>query len=196
MFSSSQITPAFRSKSFDNFDPSGKLPAVRVMYENAKEYADRFEAIRHNENNWLVFLGEPGCGKTHLSMAVANQLLAKGVNVLYFQHIEGMSEIMDSLGNNGDERIAAKLSQMKKVDLLLWDDLFKPTGGEPKPFERKVAFEVLNYRYLNLMPTIISSELLPNTLIAIDKAFGSRIIERGKGNMVAVQGIEANYRLK
>lgn len=192
LFRSSRITPAFRAKTFDNFVVAGRPPAVRDMYDCAKDYADRFCELRNQENNWLVLLGEPGSGKTHLSMAVANQLLAQGVAVLYFQHIEGMGELKDALRN--EECVSAKLEQIKKATLLVWDDLFK--GRErPKDFDVEVAFEVLNYRYLNLLPTVISSERTLQQLLEIDKATGSRIIERGKFRTVMVRGQKANYRL-
>src|SRR5690606_28331605 len=98
-------------------------------------------------NNWLVLLGEPGCGKTHLSMAVANQLLQQHVPVLYFQHVEGFSEMKDML--KSEDGIKKRLDQMKKVQLLVWDDLWKrKKGQEPRPWEFETVFEILNYRYL------------------------------------------------
>lgn len=194
LFKSSQITPAFRAKSFESFITVGRPPAVRAMYECARDYADRFKELRAQENNWLVLLGEPGSGKTHLSMAVANRLLAQGVPVLYFQHVEGLGELKDAIARQGEFRIAVKLEQMKKVPLLIWDDLFWGKN-QPRDFELEVVFEVLNYRYLNLLPTVISSNRTPAWLLEISDTIGSRIIERGKGHLVVVQGREANYRL-
>lgn len=191
LFKSSQITPAFRSKTFENFITEGRPPVIRDMYECARDYTSRFEELRGEENNWLVFLGEPGSGKTHLSIAVANHLMAIGIPVLYFQHVEGMGELKDSLGREG---IAQKLERMKNATLLIWDDLFWGRGL-PSEFELEITFEVINYRYLNLQPTIINSNKTPQQLLEIDGAIGSRIIERGKGHMIVVQGIEANYRL-
>lgn len=194
LFESSKITPAFKSKTFKNFDLSNATPIVRAMYECAKDYAENFDKIRKEENNWLVLLGEPGCGKTHLSMAVANVLLNKGIPVLYFQHVEGTNEIK-SMIKNENESVHSKISDMKKVDVLIWDDMFK---GREKPtdFILETIFEVINYRYLNLLPTIISSEKIPEQLLEIDKAIGSRILERGKGHTVVIEGMENNYRLK
>jgi len=196
LFKSSQITPAFRAKTFENFIINGRPPIIKEMFECARDYAERFTAIQQQENNWLVLLGEAGAGKTHLSMAVANRLLAQGIPVLYFQHVEGLGELKDALGKQGEAGIAARLEQMKKVNLLVWDDLFWGKK-EPREFELEIAFEVLNYRYLNLLPTVISSNRTPYQLLEIDdnETIGSRIIERGKGHMVVVQGREANYRL-
>lgn len=161
------------------------------MYECAKDYADRFHELRKKENNWLVLLGEPGSGKTHLSMAVANQLIPQWIPALYFPHVEGLGELKDAIDK---QRISEKLKQMKKVLLLIWDDLF---WGDRKPrdFELEIAFEVLNYRYLNLLPTIINSNRDPAQLLDINETIGSRIIERGKGHMMVIHGREANYRL-
>lgn len=183
LFQSSQITPAFREKTFTNFDPDRPEP-IRKAFEKAKSYG---------LNGWLSLLGQPGSGKTHLSMAVCNELINKGVPVLYFQHVEGMKEFVSMLSEKRD--ISPKKERMKQVDVLYWDDLFKPPK-EPTSFEIDLAFEVLNYRYLNLRPTIISSERTPNELLAIDEALGSRILERSKGHLAVIQGIECNYRLK
>src|SRR5690606_21908350 len=98
------------------------------------------------------------------------------------------------LDRRGEERIGTKLEQMKKVSLLVWDDLFWGKGY-PRDFEMEIVFEVLNYRYLNLLPTVISSNRTHLQLLEINSTIGSRIIERGKGRMVVVQGSEANYRL-
>jgi DNA replication protein DnaC len=196
LFESSRITPAFRKKTFDNFKTEGRSKAVQLMYKSADEYCQNFESVRKQENNWLVLIGEPGAGKSHLSLAVANELLKQNKTVLYFQHIEGISELLDLIRYVGEESIKDKLSIMKRVEFLIWDDLWKPAGeGKVNPFEIKVAFEVLNYRYLNLLPTAINSERKQSELMGIDRAIGSRIIERGKGHTVSVEGIENNYRL-
>lgn len=192
LFASSKITPAFRSKTLDNFHTVGKTDVVREMHECAKKYAENFPEIRYQEDNWIAFLGEPGCGKTHLSLAIANKLLGDGIPVLYFQHVEGVQEFLNSWDEH--EIYSQKLEEMKKIPVLVWDDLFKPVGDTNKT-EKKIAFEVLNYRYLNLLPTIISSERSIKDLVLIDKAIGSRIAERARKFTVTITGLEHNFRL-
>jgi len=192
MFKSSRITPAFRTKTFANFDITGKSKTVVGMYKCAKKYTDNFREICNQENNWLLLTGEPGSGKTHLSMAIANHVLNQAIPVLYFQHVEGLGELKDCLRKQDD--IFTKMEKMKKSKLLIWDDLFWGKK-DPSNFELEVAFEVLNYRYLNLLPTIITTNRTHVQLLEIDNTIGSRIIERAKGHIVLIQDINANYRL-
>ena len=197
LFKTSKITPAFCSKTFRNFILDGRPDPVKDMFLCARKYTQNFKTL--GENNWLVLLGEPGCGKTHLSMATANNLLSRGVEILYFQHVEGMSEIKNAIrkvsGNGKENTLEEQLSSIKKVDVLVWDDLYKGRS-QPTDFVLEITFEVLNYRYLNLLPTIITSEMTPEALLDIDKAIARRIFERGKGHMEIIEGIEVNYSLE
>lgn len=202
LFRSSRITPAFRTKTFDNFSRTGRPEGVRQMYECARDYTDRFTEINNTVANWLVFLGQPGSGKTHLTMAAANHFIRNEIPVLYFQNVEGFKELIGMMQSGAN--IRGKIEAMKKVRVLIWDDLWKPitqnVGNRmikkaPTPFEVETAFEVLNYRYLNLLPTMISSERNDEELLGIDEATGSRIIERGTGHMVLIESKQANYRL-
>lgn len=191
LFKASKITPAFRAKSFANFKTAGRPPIIATMLKCAIDYVDKLPQL--GENNWLALLGEPGSGKTHLAMAAANALLTQGVQPLYFPHVEGMGELMSGIDDNS---ISKKTGAMKTVPLLVWDDFLKTLmGGRPKEFEMRVAFEVINYRYLNLLPTVISSEHSPQALLGLDKATASRIIERSKGHLTMTQGEGLNYRL-
>lgn len=80
------------------------------------------------------------------------------------------------------------------------DDLFKvgraadgtsnPTGADVS-----LAFEIINYRYVNHLPTIVSTEKSPQELVGIDEATGSRIIELAGGNVYSIgRDQRRNYR--
>lgn len=191
LLAASRITPALTEKTFANFHLDDRPRGVRLMAGCAIDYLKNFPAMRVSNQNWLVLLGQPGCGKTHLAMAVANALIAAGDPVLYFPHVEGIGEFKEFL-RTGDGKFHTKLRALKEVPVLVWDDLWKYI----RPFDIEFAFEVLNYRYLNLLPTIISSEKSPESLLAVDQATGSRILERGKGHTAVVEGAGANFRLK
>ena len=89
---------------------------------------------------------------------------------------------------------------MKKVDVLFIDDLFKPTAGKPRASEFTIEkmYAVINYRYLNKKPILISSELTVDELVKVDPALGSRIYEMCEDYVVQIVGetMELNHRLR
>lgn len=203
-FKASQFTPAFKEKTFDNFDPRRAHPKameqIEDLYYCAKDYADNYAEIEKTAQNWLALLGEPGSGKSHLIMGIANRWFNEGIDELYFPHVEGMGELMATFNKNKNEDdpgLNEKIGHMKKARLLIWDDLFKPFGdkGGPSRFEISTTYEVLNYRYLNRLATIISSERLPEELYRIDKATARRIMERSEGHQVCIDTEFANFSL-
>lgn len=191
LFKASAITEEFAKKTFGNFDVGSVNEIVREAYSVAYEYVREFSNIRKDRQNSIALLGRPGCGKTHLLMAAANNLLKKGVGVIYFPWVEGFNEIKDDLSAL-DERIR----RLQNAEVLFIDDMWK--GSEkPTQFEIKQAFAIINYRYLNNLPVLISSERSFAEMCSFDEAVGSRIKEMCKGHTVTIKGgIELNYRLR
>lgn len=112
-------------------------------------------------------------------------------------------EIMKLKQNMMDEVAYQKqIETLKKAKVLLIDDLFK---GDFNKFQGKetmnessvrIMFEIINYRYLNNLPIIVSSEYNADKLLDADEAIGSRIIEMTKNYLVEIEGKENNYRLR
>ena len=61
--------------------------------------------------------------------------------------------------------------------------------------DKSIIFEIIDYRYFNQKPLIISSEKTCEELLYIDEAIGSRIIEMSNGYIVENKGAKSNYRL-
>ena len=77
--------------TFDSFSPHGRggsTPEYSRAYEVARRFAE-------SPNGWLVLVGPVGCGKTHLSCAIANALLSNGRPVFYV----GAADLLDDDGN-------------------------------------------------------------------------------------------------
>ena len=78
----SGISEEFRKKTFDNYNYSFDLQSVDAFYK-AKNYVNNFKEIKNGRNNSIIFMGQVGSGKTHLSMAIANNLMDSGISVIY-----------------------------------------------------------------------------------------------------------------
>lgn len=199
LMKSSDITEEFKRLRFQNFGTEGKPEIVADMKDCAMGYYKKFDEIRTGRANSMALLGQPGSGKTHLLMAISNNFLAnKSMAVHYFPYVEGFNDLKEDF-----DQLAPKLERMKTADVLFIDDLFKPVGwgANRKPratdWQIEQMYAVINYRYLNHLPILISSELDVDQLDGVDEALGSRIIEMCQDFMVMIEGDrkKLNHRL-
>jgi DNA replication protein DnaC len=89
----------------------------------------------------------------------------------------------------------AKINKMQTINVLFIDDLFKGRA-QPTPFQLEQMFAIINYRYMNHLPMLISSEKSIQEIIAFDEAIGSRIYEMTREYRVELKGKDLNYRTR
>lgn len=190
----SGITEAFLEKNFDNFQVVGRPEAVVRAYRAARAYVSAYPE-KSQQGASLALLGASGSGKTHLTCAVANALMEQGVDVVYFPYTERVREFRQRRFEDAWQEEHRR--RLKDCDLLLIDDLFK---SAPDKYDFELVFEILNHRYFEAKPFIISSEIKPDDLLAMDAAIAGRIIERSKGFLVVLSDERGdavlNYRLQ
>lgn len=185
----SGISEGFRNKTFDNFDYAYDVQTFDA-YRVATKYVNDFDCIEKIRNNSIMFVGQVGSGKTHLSLAIANELMDSGVGVLYMGYRDVIIRIKQNIM---DEVYYHKvMNRYKNARVLLIDDLFK---GSVSGSDINIIFELVNHRYFNNLPVIVSSEKSFEELIEIDEAIGSRLIEMCKGYRVEIKGKRLNYRI-
>lgn len=185
----SGISEAFRKKTFDTFQDKGNRELQKTKIA-AIMYCKQFKQLQDNVSNSIAFLGQVGAGKTHLSIAIANNLMSENIGVLYMQYRDVITQLKQ---NMLDEYYYQKeISKYKNATVLLIDDLFK---GKITETDINIMFEIINYRYLKGAPMIVSSEYTSDKLLNIDEAIGSRIIEKCNGRMIEFVGKDFNHRL-
>ncbi|WP_270504720.1 hypothetical protein [Paraclostridium sordellii] len=72
------------------------------------------------------------------------------------------------------------------------DNLFK---GSISKSDVNIIFEIVNFRYFNNVPIIISCEMGIDEILDIDEAVGSRLYEMSKSYLVKMEGNKLNYRI-
>jgi DNA replication protein DnaC len=101
-------------KSLDTFDFSARPSVNKVL---VSELA-RGEFIDNREN--VLFVGNPGTGKSHLATGLAIAACAKGYKVRFYRVTELVTQLIESR----DERTLQKFkTQLAKLDLLVLDEL-------------------------------------------------------------------------
>jgi transitional endoplasmic reticulum ATPase len=130
--------------SYEDIGGLGKeLQRVREMIELPLKYPEAFERLGIEPPKGVLLHGPPGCGKTLIARAVANETAA------YFVHISG-PEIMGKFYGESEGRLRAVFEEAKAhaPAILFIDELDaiapkrEEMGGE-KQVERRVVAQLL-----------------------------------------------------
>lgn len=177
-------------KKLNDYKPIDDMQ--KIAKEKAIRYITNFQEIKNmTENNFGLF-GQPGAGKTHIINAIGAALISKGIEVIYMPYVETMRELKATVMDN--EYYMKLSNRYMRAKVLIIDDLFKDklkNGqliGEIREPDIKHLYPILNYRYLNCLPILISTECTPDTLEILDEAQGGRIIERCGENITIFKG--------
>ena len=189
MMERSGISAEFQKKSFVNFDTRGEAQLSNAKVK-AVEYVKSFEKTEHDRRNSIMFTGQVGAGKTHLGTAICSELMNAGIAVIYMAYRNAITKIKQNLID--EEVYHREMEKYTSARVLYIDDLLK---GRLTDSDVNIMYEIVNYRYMNNMPIIISTEKSIDDLLEFDEAIGSRLIEMCRGNIVQLQGKNLNYRM-
>lgn len=188
-------------KPYDDLTKSAKDKAIN--------YVKNFENIKSKKENSFGLLGQPGSGKSHIVIAIGAALLnqKKPIQVIYMPYLETMRELKANVLD--DEYYLKLTSRYQKAKLLIIDDLFKDKikngqlvkdrYGNNKGLneaDMKHIYPILNYRYINHLPMLISTECTPQILIELDEALAGRILESCGDNITVFAEKKYDYRMK
>lgn len=186
-----------RVKKINDYLPYDDVTAKAK--EKSVEYIRSFNELKECENNWFALFGQPGSGKSHIVIAMGAALLKNNVSVVYMPYTEVMKEIKGNATNQ--EAYLRLVNRYMKAEVLVIDDLFKDKVkngnivADLTDVDIKHVYPILNYRYYNSLPTIISSECIPDILMELDEAQGGRILQRCVTKIV-FKGHGYDYRVR
>jgi len=148
-----------------------------------------------NPEGWFFYGGQPGCGKTHICTAIVGYLLKQGKAAKYMLWQDDITKIKQMV--NDAEVYDALINSYKTAEILYIDDFFKTRRGDyVSTADVNATFKIINYRYNEELPTIISSELSIMEIAQIDEALGSRIAEMSYHKIYVERDVLKNYRFK
>ncbi len=173
--SSSGMGNILEKQGFENFDCEryeGKSKeTMKRTLQLAKQYVESFSESKGN----LLLIGPTGTGKTHISSAIAGEIIKKGYDVIYDSVQNIVSDFEDEKFRRAySERDALTTEKYLECDLLIIDDL----GTEfSNSFTVSCLYNLLNTRQNRGLATIISTNLSPKELASkYEDRIYSRII--------------------
>lgn len=179
----SGLKDVIRKYTFDNFE---------ALEEWQKVIKDKAIAYSKTPVGWFLLAGQSGCGKTHLCTAISCELLRNNKAVTYIQWRDFAPKVKAASMDN--EKRFLLMDEPKKAEFTYIDDLFK--GGQTVT-DIQIAFEIMNHRIVNDLPTIISTELAFEELHAIDEALCGRMVQNAGDNCLFIsKNSKKNYRYK
>jgi DNA replication protein DnaC len=150
-FTWANIPRNFAGAKLNNYH---RLPGTESAFSTVKDYLlNRQENIR--DGSGLILYGPTGCGKTHLACAVLSCVLEDGYRAAYWC-VPQMLEMLMPGGDEGEQQMILDKALLSRV--LLLDDL----GAEkPSEWTRKELTIILDARWRENRPTIVTTNLLP-----------------------------------
>jgi len=189
MIAKADIPHRYCNCNLKNYRP---YPDNEESYKTVLDYLTRFQQLE-SQGRWLVMIGEYGTGKTHLAVALMKKICFDyaGQAVTKYKDFP-LSIIRDQINNRPVlfvkapellEKIRSAyeyedvnendvLAGYKYKKFLVIDDL----GSEkPSEWQQEKLYTILDYRYSNLRPTVITSNYDLNELLP---RIGQRVVER------------------
>lgn len=155
---SSGMGRLIENQSFENFDLTrykDDKEASNFMKTNlktAKAFAEGFGT--HKDN--LLLMGTTGTGKTHLSSAIAREVISRGFDVLYNSAQNIISDFEYDQFRRGYGQSEPQGQKYLECELLIIDDL----GAEfVNQFTIATLYNLINTRYNKGLSTVISTNL-------------------------------------
>ncbi len=175
---SSGIGNLIEKQSFDNFNldwyKSDGDTYERMQYNlaAAKNYVKNFKKKKDN----LLLIGSTGTGKTHISTAIAREIISQGYDVIYDSTQNVVNDFEDDKFRSGYGQTVPKSEKYLECDLLILDDLGTEFSSQ---FTISCLYNLLNTRQNRGLATIISTNLSAEQLA---KKYEDRIYSRIVGS--------------
>lgn len=166
-------------------DENGVSPKKQMesVYKNCRAFAESFPAGKN-----LLLMGKSGLGKTHLSLAIANEVIKKGHSVIYGTAQSLINEVSRETFDRSGSTV--KIDALCSCDLLILDDLGTEFSTQ---LSASIVNNIVDTRLLKNLSTVISTNL---TVKEISETYHERITSRFLGNYILCPCFGDDIRLK
>lgn len=160
---------------------------VPIRYHNVSFETDVSEKIKEilvnqmKKKEGIYIYGPAGTGKTHLACALAQQILANNIGVMFIN----TSEFLEKLRQEFNEIDSNKESYLKEAmdfdGVLIIDDIGAEKASD---WTRERLYLIINKRYEEMKPIIFTSNC---DMDVLEEKLGDRIASRIGGMVERIQ---------
>lgn len=144
------IPRRFLECSLSNYHPaknySSQLLAYSLAYRLVQEYPDH--------ERGLLLMGPCGVGKTHLSVAILQDLMGKGIPCLFYEFGALLKDIQSSYNPISQSSELEVLAPVYETEVLVLDEL---GASKPTDWVRDTMTQIIGTRYNERKLTIFTT---------------------------------------
>ncbi|MBN2148436.1 MAG: ATP-binding protein [Anaerolineales bacterium] len=166
--------------TFENFRPEGQMGLNQWQAASVTSAFNQAQQFAQHLNGWLLLQGGYGSGKTHLAAAIANFAVGMGVPTLFIT----VPDLLDSLRfayDDPESTFEQRFEEIRSSPLLIMDDFGTQNATG---WAQEKLFQVINYRYINRLPLVVTTNLL---LEELEERIRSRLEDPGLVTVVNIR---------
>ena len=151
-----------KTMTFKTFNPkfygatADELRSAQSAVRTAMRYAE-------DPQQWLVFAGPPGRGKTWLAAAIGNYCRESGHHVMFVLVADLLDSLRSAYNPQNPRSFDDTFDKVRNVQVLILDDLGAESGTA---WADEKLFQLINYRYNACLPTVFTTNLAAPELAA------------------------------
>lgn len=150
-------------------DVDETFAAARVDKHNRPLY--QYLQKSWDRRRWLyIFSAENGTGKSYTANAIANMLIAEGIQPLVIREVDMAAQLQASFDDDSGDTEYALMGRFKAVPVLIVHD-FGKQGSRSEWWPQKV-YDLIDYRLIKGWPTIFTSNYDLTDRALIIRRFG------------------------